>query len=79
MKLFRADLVEEKDIEEIYADIVRFAVDKFRERDFAQAVSGFRNAAKVRTLDAHHEALMKRAVVRWKQSNSTGALADAIA
>ena len=68
MKWFRADLTGKKHVDDIYGDMVRFAVDKFRERDFAQAVSGFRNAAKLRPLDAHHEALMRRALIRWKRN-----------
>ena len=68
MNWFRAGTIGKKDHDDIYGDMVRFAVDKFRDRDFAQAVNGFRNAAKLRPIDAHHEALMKRAVSRWKQS-----------
>lgn len=79
MKWFRADKVGKNRTDDVYGDMIRFAVDRFREGDFAQAIRGFRNAAKLRPLDEHHEALMKRAMIRWKQSCVREIPADAMA
>ena len=68
MKWFRTDKVGNKHAEDMYGATIRSAVDRFREQDFARAVRGFRDAAQLRPLDKHHEALMKRAISRWKQS-----------
>lgn len=65
MKWFRSDLVESA--ADAYTDLVRSAIENYREREYVKAIGRFRDAAKVRPLDAHHEVLLSRAISKWKR------------
>ena len=69
MKWFRNKSPEKQDMHGTYEQLIRLAVEDYRDRRYATSIDYFRDAANVQQLEDHHQILLDRAERRWKQAH----------
>lgn len=66
MKWFRNKSSEKQENRGAYEQLIRLAVEDYRNSRYATSIGHFRDAANVHELEEHHRILLDRAVRRWK-------------